>query len=113
MTPSLDPLAALAELERRFNGPVPEAQRLAAQLGSAELFRLRQAEAQAAFLRTLFRRQLRLIRQRRAGGSLDPSLLDDLRLYRRRWRHWRYRAQVLRQSLAANATAGRAVVAAE
>src|SRR5258707_13167679 len=106
MVPSLDPLAALAELERRFNGPVPEALRLAAQLGSAELGRVRQAEAQAAFLKALLRGQVRLIRRRREEGSFYPSLLDDLRLYRRRWRHWHRRAVALRTALPGEALAG-------
>jgi hypothetical protein len=39
------PALALAELERRFNGPVPEPLRLPAQLGTAELRRLRHAMA--------------------------------------------------------------------
>jgi hypothetical protein len=111
MVPSFDPLAALAELERRFNGPIPEPLRLAAQLGSAELCRLRQAEAQAAFLKTLLRDQVRLIRRRRAEGSFHPSLLDDLRLYRRRWRHWQRRAITLRASQPG--LTGRAAIAAE
>jgi len=102
MVPSLDPLAALAELERRFNGPIPEPLRLAAQLGSAELCRLRQAEAQAAFLKALLRGQVRLIRRRRAEGSFHPLLLDDLRLYRRRWRHWHRRAVALQAAMPAN-----------
>lgn len=99
--PSVDPLAALAELERRFNGPVPEPLRQAAQLGSTELCRLRQAEAQAAFLKALLRGQIRLIRQRRAEHSAYPSLLDDLRLYRRRWRHWHRRAAALQAAMPA------------
>jgi hypothetical protein len=113
MVPSVDPLAALAELERRFNGPVPEPLRLAAQLGSAELCRLRQAEAQAAFLKTLLHDQVRLIRRRRADGSFHPSLLDDLRLYRRRWRHWQRRVVALRAALPGDAPAGCAALAAE
>jgi len=113
MVPSLDPLAALAELERRFNGPIPEPLRLAAQLGSAELCRLRQAEAQAAFLKALLRGQVRLIRRRRAEGSFHPLLLDDLRLYRRRWRHWHRRAVALRTALPGETPAGSAAMAAE
>lgn len=92
MLPSVDPLAALGELERRFNGPIPEPLRQAAQLGSPELCRLRHAEAEAAFLKTLLRDQIQLIRRRRDAGSFHPSLLADLRLYRCRWRHWRRRA---------------------
>ena len=106
MLPSVDPLAALGELERRYNGPVPEPLRQAAQLGSAELSRLRHAEAEAAFLKTLLHDQVQLIRRRRAAGSVQPSLLADLRLYRRRWRHWRRRALAAQTALsAANASA--------
>jgi hypothetical protein len=106
MLPSVDPLAVLAELERRYNGPVPEPLRQAAQLGSAELSRLRHAEAEAAFLKTLLRDQIRLVRRRRAAGSFDPSLVDDLRLYRRRWRHWHRRALAAQAALTAqNASA--------
>jgi len=99
MLPAIDPLAALGELERRYNGPVPEPLRQAAQLGSAELSRLRHAEAEAAFLKTLLHDQVRLIRQRRAAGGFDASLLADLRLYRRRWRHWRRRVMAAQAAL--------------
>lgn len=101
MLPSIDPLAALGELERRYNGPVPAPLRQAAQLGSAELSRLRHAEAEAAFLKTLLRDQVRLIRRRRAAGNFHPSLLADLRLYRRRWRHWRRRMAAAQAALSA------------
>ncbi|HWG80502.1 MAG TPA: hypothetical protein VN681_12045 [Stellaceae bacterium] len=111
MLPSVNPLAALGELERRYNGPVPVPLRQAAQLGSAELARLRHAEAEAAFLKTLLRGQVRLIRRRRDAGSFHPSLLADLRLYRRRWRHWRRR--VLAAQAALSAQHARAAVAAE
>ena len=110
MVPSIDPLAALSELERRYNGPVPESLRQAAQLGSAELSRQRHAEAEAAFLKTLLCDQIRLIRQRRAAGSFHPSLLADLRLYRRRWRHWRRRVMAAQAALSAQ-TASAAIAA--
>jgi hypothetical protein len=111
MLPSIDPLAALSELERRYNGPVPEPLRQAAQLGSAELSRLRHAEAEAAFLKTHLRDQIQLIRRRRAAGSVHPSLLADLRLYRRRWRHWRRRAMAAQAALSARNVS--AAIAAE
>jgi hypothetical protein len=111
MPPSVDPLAALGELERRYNGPVPEPLRQAAQLGSAELSRLRHAEAEATFLKTLLRDQIRLIRRRRIAGSFHPSLLADLRLYRRRWRHWRLRVMAAQTALSAEN--GSASIAAE
>jgi hypothetical protein len=39
-----DPLAALAELERRYDGPIPERLRLIALLGSARAVQRLQAE---------------------------------------------------------------------
>ena len=102
MPPAIDPLAALGELERRYNGPVPEPLRQAAQLGSAELARLRHAEAEAAFLKTLLLDQIQLIRRRRAAGTFHPSLLADLRLYRRRWRHWHRRALAAQAALSSD-----------
>lgn len=111
MLPAIDPLAALGEFERRYNGPVPEPLRQAAQLGSADLARLRHAEAEAAFLKSLLRDQIQLIRRRRAAGSFHPSLLADLRLYRRRWRHWHRRVMAAQAALSAQDA--RAAVAAE
>jgi hypothetical protein len=105
MLPQVDTLGALGELERRFDGPIPEPLRQAAQLGSPELCRLRQAEAEAAFLKALLLDQLRLIRTRRMDGSFHPALLADLRLYRRRWRHWRRRAALRQAALAARSVA--------
>ena|SRR5690242_1271487 len=102
MPPAIDPLAALGELERRYNGTVPEPLRQAAQLGSAELARLRHAEAEAAFLKTLLLDQIQLIRRRRAAGTFHPSLLADLRLYRRRWRHWHRRALAAQAALSSD-----------
>ena len=84
-----DPLAETAELERRYDGPVPPPLRLAARLGSARAARRLQAEGQAAFFTAMIRGQLRAIRLRRADGSFYPALLADLALYRRERRRWR------------------------
>lgn len=94
-------LAALAELERRFNGPIPEPLRRAARLGSAERVELLHAEGQRAFFRSMLRGQVRIIRQRRLDGSFYPALLADLALYREGWRRWHRMACALGKAAAA------------
>ncbi|HXP29727.1 MAG TPA: hypothetical protein VN832_01465 [Stellaceae bacterium] len=84
-----DELAALALLERRFDGPIPRPLRLMARHGSPEAVHILQAEGQAAFFREMVRGQLRAIRLRRADGTFYPEMLADLALYRRQWRRWR------------------------
>ncbi|HXQ51133.1 MAG TPA: hypothetical protein VN802_08580 [Stellaceae bacterium] len=90
-----DPLSALAELERRYDGPIPEPLRLVARLGSPSAARRLHAEAKAAFFAALAKGQIRAIRRRRGAGSLYPALFDDLALYRRERRHWRRAARLL------------------
>jgi hypothetical protein len=87
MQPS--PLAALDELERRYDGPVPPDLCRAALLGSARAVRLLHAEAQAGFFAAMIRGQIGAIRSRRVDGSVYPALYDDLALYRRERRRWR------------------------
>ncbi len=113
MPSSADPLAAMAELERRFNGPVPGPLRLLAQHGSAHRVLLLEAEAQAAFFEAMLRGQIALIRRRRADGSFYPALLADLVFYRRHWRHWRRRARLLRAGRRADAATDHFPMAAE
>jgi hypothetical protein len=84
-----DPLPALAELERRYDGAIPETARRVALLGSAGALAARQAAGQFRFFAALAQGQLRAIRLRRADGSFYPTLLSDLALYRREMRRWR------------------------
>jgi hypothetical protein len=93
---SRDPLAALGELERRFDGPIPEPLRLAAEFGSAARVEQLHAEGQAAFFRSRAQRQVALIRKRRAEGSLHPAMLADFVFYRAGQRYWRREAWRLR-----------------
>lgn len=86
---STEPLAALATLERRYDGPIPEPLRQAARLGGAAALRRLEAVGQAAFFKAMVLGQLRAIRRRRADGSFYPALVADLALYRREWRRWR------------------------
>jgi hypothetical protein len=95
-----DLLARLAELERCYDGPVPEGLRLAAHLGSAEAAELLFAAGEEAFFKTMVLRQLDIIRRRRADGSFYIALLDDLRCYRTAWRHWHRQARALRAAAA-------------
>ena len=96
-----DTLARLAELERRYDGPIPEPLRLAAHLGSADAVAQLFAAGEAAFHRSLVARQIAIIRRRKADGSFYPALLDDLRLYREGWRQWHRSGCRLRQAAAA------------
>lgn len=82
-------LAKLAHLERRYDGPVPEPERLIADFGSAATVQLLIAAGNAAFYRGLVRQQTATIRWRRATATAYPELLTDLLLYRDRWRYWR------------------------
>lgn len=91
-----DALAAIADLERRYNGPVPEGLRLVARLGSADIVERLFAAGQAAFYKSMVLGQLDIIRRRRAEGSFYPALIDDLRTYRTGWRRWQYRSRSLR-----------------
>ena len=84
-----DPLPVHAELERRYDGPIPPPLRLVARLGSVRALRRLEAEGQSAFFTAMARGQLRAIRLRRADGSFYPALLADLALYRRERRRWR------------------------
>jgi hypothetical protein len=93
-----DSLARLAELELRYDGPIPDALREEARLGSAEAVERLFATGQAAFLRSLIRGQIALIRRRRSDGTAYPALIRDLLLYRSEWRAWQRRCRALRDS---------------
>jgi hypothetical protein len=84
-----DPLRALAALERRYDGAIPERTRQIALAGSAEAAIARRAAGEAGFFADLARAQLRAIQMRRTEGSLSPSLRADLALYRRERSRWR------------------------
>jgi hypothetical protein len=86
-----DVLAAVAALERRYDGSIPDGVRLAARLGSAEIVERLVAAGQRAFYRSMVLGQHDIIRRRRAEGSFYPALIDDLRTYRAGWRHWHRR----------------------
>ena len=91
----MDALAALAELERRYDGPIPEPARRAVLAGSAREAERHAAAAEARFFAGRVRNQVRAIRLRRAAGCRVPDLLADLALYRREWRRWHARARRL------------------
>jgi hypothetical protein len=94
------PLRRVAELERQYNGPVPQQQRLAARLASPAALGLLVAEGEATFYKRLVLGQIRTIRARRADGTAYPELFDDLRFYRDGWRDWNRQRHALRGATA-------------
>src|SRR5258708_37730035 len=74
-------LAAFAELERIFNGPIPEAARLAARHGSSAIVLKIRARGDAGFFRAMARGQIQAVRRRRDDGSFYPAVADDLSFY--------------------------------
>src|ERR1700745_3159600 len=94
-------LAALSELERRFDGPIPAPLRQATLLGHSLLPPRLLAEAQVCFFASLVRGQIATIRERRRDGSFYPQLVADLTFYRERRRAWRREIARLRGLAAA------------
>lgn len=90
----------MADLERRYDGPIPAPLRQVARLGSVEAVELLYAEHQAAFYRDMVLGQIAIIRRRRAAGSWYPSLHDDLRFYRAGWHRWLARRTAARRAVA-------------
>jgi hypothetical protein len=82
-------LAALSELERRFDGPIPEPLRRATLLGHSLLPLSLLADAQVCFFGALVRGQVATIRHRRRDGSFYEQLVADLAFYRERRQLWR------------------------
>jgi hypothetical protein len=93
------PAFSLDELERRYDGPIPEPERLAWRHGSAERARWLAARAQMDFFRSRIDRQAEIIRARRWAGTATPDLAQDLMLYRRQWRQWRREEARLRVAM--------------
>lgn len=91
-------LAALSDLERRFDGPIPEPLRRATLLGHSLLPVRLLAEAQVSFFAALVHGQIATIRQRRRDGSFYEQLVSDLAFYRERRRLWRRELVRLRRS---------------
>ena len=96
----MDTLSHLRELERRFNGPIPDALLMIARLGTPEAVALMAAEANAAFMRHMVRGQITAIRARREDHSFYPSMTVDLAYYRAHWRVAMRHARELRRVIA-------------
>ncbi|HEX4113731.1 MAG TPA: hypothetical protein VH020_14455 [Stellaceae bacterium] len=95
----VDPaLGALAALEQRYDGPIPEPLKRIAIHGSAARRSFIEAASQAQFFSAMIRGQLEAIRRSRHGGAIPAGLYADLALYRRR-RHW-WRRETARLSAA-------------
>jgi hypothetical protein len=85
-------LAALAELERRYDGPIPAPLRSLAGFGSIERVSAAEAEREADFFTGLVRGQIVALRHWRRYGIALPGLEHDFALYWRRRRWWRREA---------------------
>lgn len=72
---------ALLDLERRYDGPIPEDARLIARHGSAEAVRLLYATGAVAFWESQLAGQVKAISMRQADGSFYPAMTDDLNFY--------------------------------
>jgi hypothetical protein len=91
-----DVLAAIADLERRYDGPIPADcgwSRDSARPISSSGY---SPKGRAALYTSMVLGRLRIIRSRRAEGSYYPGLVDDLRTYRQGWRRWHRRRGRLR-----------------
>ncbi len=90
----VDVLDALAELERRYDGPIPEPLRRNFRV-FAESRLLIDARGQADLFGALIRSQIEAIRRARRAGIVPGRLLADLKLYRRQEFCWRQEARRL------------------
>ncbi len=84
-----DPLSALGQLERRYDGPIPPELRLTARLGSPAAAFAAGAAGEAHFFTTLALGQIEAIRRARAARRPERALHATLALYlaeRRRFR---------------------------
>ena len=94
-------LAALSDLERRFDGPIPQPLRQSTLLGHSLLPARLLADAQVSFFASLIRGQIATIRQRRRDNSFYEQLVADLAFYRERRQVWRRELARLRSLAAA------------
>ena len=92
-------LMAIATLERRYDGPIPEPLRQFALHGIPEARLHAEALGQANVFAALIRSQIEAIRRARGDGPLPMRLLDDLKLYRREEYWWRRETQRLQAVL--------------
>jgi hypothetical protein len=83
-----DVLGTLAELERRYDGPIPESRRQCLR-NSGHHGLLVEARGQAQLFRALVLDQTEAIRRARHNGVIPGRLLADLKLYRQHDFLWR------------------------
>lgn len=86
------PLDAMAALERRYDGPVPETLRRAARAGGAARLEASEAMSRSAlFDRRAQHARAALAGRRQAGGMPDATASRDLDHHRRAGLAWRER----------------------
>jgi hypothetical protein len=98
MAEAAQALGALAALERRYDGPIPEPVKRIAIHGSAARWSSIEAVSQAEFFSAMIRGQLDAIRRFQRHGTVPAHLYADLALYRRHRQRWR--REVARRSAA-------------
>lgn len=95
---SLSPLARLTELERRYDGPIPESELRALRFGSALAADIADARREIAFFRELIVRTRRAGKERRHRDRSSTSAGHaDLHSYLASWRERRQRLARLLQ----------------
>jgi hypothetical protein len=83
------PLARFADLERRYDGPIPLHLRDRALADNWQIVEERRAAARVKFFDDMAHFQVAAIRGRRQAGTAHAGLRRDLQLYLERRRHWR------------------------
>jgi hypothetical protein len=89
-----DVFNALAELERRYDGPIPETLRRHVHSSAERRLRI-EAQGQADLFAALVWNQVEAIRLARRTGAIPDYLLADLKLYRQHEFWWRRETQRL------------------
>lgn len=99
-TSSVSPLARLAELETRYDGPIPDREFNALRHGSALAADLAEVRAEISFFREMAARSRRSGKTWRARGNeeLAARALVDCRIYLAGWRARRRRLKALERA---------------
>ena len=92
-------LARLAELECRYDGPIPACERRKLEFGSLLAAEIAETKAEIAFFRTLVQRAREAAKARRRRGDRPraAALRNDAWLYLHAWRKRRHKLAELLQ----------------
>ena len=107
-SPSVMYLAKLTELEFRYDGPIPAAERQALRFGSVLAAEIAETKAEIVFFRALIRGARRTGKEWRRRGNRPKAaaMRNDTWLYLRAWRKRRHKlAELLHESMEREARA--------